>query len=54
MLNTKEDIWKNVSNHVRIYLSTVWFSAFQNIIFCVQQKKEIRTGLEQKIKFFLK
>jgi len=45
-LNTKEDILKNVSNQtVDVWL---WLThILQNIVFCVQQKKEIHTGLEQ-------
>jgi len=59
VLNTKEDILKNVSNQT--VDGPQWFPLYfnlwsinclitdilQNIFFCVQQKKETHTGLKQ-------
>jgi len=58
LLNTKEDILKNLGNQTVLAVlffhesqwgpSTVWLpTVFKISFFCVQQKKEIHTGLEQ-------
>jgi len=50
LLNTKQDILKNVGNQTVDFANGVPFGyqhlSIQNIIFCVQQKKEIHTGLK--------
>jgi len=57
MLNTKEDILKNDWNQTVVwhhsrnkkYYGSQWCLPIipQNIFFCVQQKKETHTGLQQ-------
>jgi len=43
LLNTKEDILKNVGNSQWALVTDI----LQNILFCVQQKKEMYTCLKQ-------
>ncbi len=58
LLDTKEDILKNVGKLTAIDFHSISFHAievngyrqlfgYQNVIFCVQQKKETHTGLER-------
>jgi len=54
LLNTKEDIFKNVGNQTVdvtmnkiIWTSTAGINILQYIFFCVQQNSETHTGLEQ-------
>ncbi len=47
LLNTKEDILKNVENRAVLGLENSLVTNFlQNIFLCVQQNKDIHTGLE--------
>ncbi len=58
LLDTNEDILKNVGNQTAegshsifvLYNGSQWLPSthfLQNVFFCVQQKNETRTGLEQ-------